>query len=139
MAHATLSVEKITGEYKIFECSFGFSQNVEHRTGMPQSEVNIGTIYLEIDGSSLNTVPLLNWMREPTGMRKGEINIDVYEGKRKKIKWERGICIDYQEKYQMSGFSETALIVRLSVTTPKIEVTYENASVLFDISEKWNH
>lgn len=113
------------GEHiKVMECDFGFNQQTDI-TGKPVAKVMGGTINLVLE--STDDESIMNWMIATTELKNGLIHFTLRDNKYKKLEFEEGACIQYQESFNYDG--SIPMQISLTISANKIRVgtsTYDN-------------
>ncbi len=113
----TDSSGKAQTSIKVLQCDFGFTQNVDMQTGIPNSRVLINNINVVVESS--RDTQLADWMVNNLADKKGKIEITLLNNIKKTIEFEDAFCVQYNESFNYLG-DESPMHISISFSTRKI-------------------
>ncbi len=102
---------------KVLECDFGFTQNIDQRTGQPNARVQINNINVVVESS--RDTQLADWMVNNLADKKGKIEFIIQNNVKKTIEFEDAFCNQYHESFSHLG-SESPMHISISFSTRTI-------------------
>src|SRR5437868_4365332 len=94
---------KVDGKtHRVYHCSYSFQQDVD-KTGRPSSEIQGGTIQLEIESTADDSIAA--WMMDPYKQKDGTITFFKRDEKQKlkELSFKKGYVVSYTETFTNMG------------------------------------
>ena len=108
--------------YTLSRCKYSFNQEVDD-SGTPTSALKGGVIEIETTTVADTDNFLAGWMRDPSGKKSGEIEYTDATGQAYlKIKFQDGICINYEGEYVYYDTVGNNDYLRVKIASPTISV-----------------
>jgi len=104
---------------KILECDFGFTQNIDHLTGLPNAYPLPTNISILVE--STNDTQFTDWMAAPLGGKNGKIEFTIRNNNKKILEFVEGYCIQYHETFNHIG-EESPMHINITISAKKIIV-----------------
>lgn len=104
-------------KYEVIDCSFGFTQNYDS-SNKPSGYPSINIINLSVKATE--QTEFVDWMLTPTAEKDGEIKIKLSESKFRKISFNRGYCVQYNEKFD--NYSGESSMISIGILVKEIKI-----------------
>lgn len=115
MAEFTFDSGKHT--YEVVECSYGFTQSYD-ASNKPSGRPSINIISLVLKAA--DNPEIAEWMVSSTAEKDGEIKIKITESKFRKIKFKRGFCVQYNERFD--NYSGESILISIGILVKDINI-----------------
>ena len=118
-------------KYEVIECNYGFSRTYDS-SNKPSGSSSIDLINLTIRVTE--DVELVDWVAAKMAEKDGEVIIKLDESKLRKIKFKRGYCVNYNERFD--NYSSQSFLVSMGILAKEITVE-SNGSV--NLKAEWDN
>lgn len=108
-------------KYEVVECSYGFTQNYD-TSNTPSGAPTINLINLVVKASE--KIELADWMITTRAEKKGFIKIKLTESKSRTIEFEKGYCVNYNERFD--NYSGSSYLISLGILAKDIKINEIN-------------
>lgn len=110
--------------YEIIECDFGFSQSYSDYTPSGKTMIHLINIVIKASGET----NLVDWMVNEKAIERGSIMLKLTDGNYRKVEFENGFCVAYNERFD--NYSSSSMTLSLSILSKDITVEGKGGNVV---------